>query len=284
MKRAALLLLALTGGSTLLTAGCGSYSPLDSHYNLGVEYYDDGRLPDAIREYRLALEDQPGNVRAHFNLAVCYHDQGKKDDAAAEYGEVLKLDPVNAKALVSLASIRADEKKDGEAKDLLEKAVAADRHSGFPSSSLGAFHERRGDLDRAMEAYKASVAVEPDHAPGHAGIARILAKRGSFQDAAAEYELALATDGSDIAVLLAASEAREQLGEIKAATMLLERAMIYVKTRAALWIRLARYYEIQDRPEDAVAALWEARGLEPANVDVGPRLKALYTKLAAKER
>jgi tetratricopeptide (TPR) repeat protein len=276
VRRAVLLLLALSS--------CSTYSPLDSHYNRGVEFYDDGRLPDAIREYQLALQDNPENLRAHYNLAVCFHDQGKKDDAAAEYGEVLRLDPANARALVSLASIRADEKKDAEAKELLEKAVAADKHSAFPSSSLGAYYERRGDLDRAMEAYKASVAVEPDHAPGHCGIARILSKRGAFEDAAAEYELALASDGSDIAVLLAASEAREKTGEIKAAMLLLERALIHVKDRPALWIRLARYYEVQERLEDAVAALWEARGLDPANVDVGPRLKALYAKLGAKER
>lgn len=276
MKRAALLLLALTG--------CGTYSPLDSHYNLGVEYYDDGRLADAIREYKLAIEDQPNNARAHFNLGVCFHDQGKKDDASAEYLEVLRLDPDNAKAMVSLASIRADEKKDAEAVDLLRKAAAADRHSGFPQSSLGAYYERKGDLDRALEAYKASVKIEPDHAPGHAGIARILTKRGAFQDAAAEYDLALASDGSDVAVLIAASEAREKLGEIKEAMLLLERALIYVKDKPALWIRLSRYYEAQERFEDAVAALWEARAVEPANPDVGPRIKALYLKLAAKER
>ncbi len=85
-------------------------------------------------------------------------------------------------------------------------------------------------------------------------------------------------------MLIAASEAREKLGEIKPAMLLLERALIHVKDRAPLWIRLARYYEAQERFEDAVAALWEARAVEPANPDVGPRLKALYLKLAAKER
>jgi tetratricopeptide (TPR) repeat protein len=110
MKGAALqglLLVACT--STLLSAGCSSYSPLDSHYNRGVEFYDDGKLPDAIREYRMAIEDNPANVRAHYNLAVCYHDQGKRAEAAAEYDAVLRLDPANARAMVSLASLKADE-------------------------------------------------------------------------------------------------------------------------------------------------------------------------------
>ncbi|HZE98899.1 MAG TPA: tetratricopeptide repeat protein [Planctomycetota bacterium] len=276
MKRPALLLLCL--------AGCGTYTPLDSHYNKGVEFYDDGKLPDAIREYRMAIQDTPSNVRARYNLAVCYHDQGKKDDAAAEYAEVLKLDPDNARALVSLASIRADERKDAEALELLEKAAGADRHSGFPRSCLGAYYERKGEPEKAMEAYQASVAVEPGHAPGHAGIARILAKRGGFADAAEEYDKAVAADGDDVATLIGASEAQEKIGDVKKAMLLLERALVHVKDRAPLWIRLAKYYEVEDRLEDAVAALWEARGVEPANPEVGPRLKALYAKLGAKER
>src|SRR5262249_2528794 len=170
----------------LFLAGCGTYTPLDSHYNRGVEFYDGGKLPDAIREYRMAIEDNRSNLRAHFNLAVCYHDQGKREDAVAEYNEVLRLDPANARALVSLASLLQAEGTAPDARALLERAGSADRHSGFPMSSLGAYHERKGDLDQALEAYKASVAIEPKHASGHAGIGRILSKRGSYQDAALE--------------------------------------------------------------------------------------------------
>ena len=56
MRRAALVL--------VLAAGCSTYSPLDSHYNRGVEFYDQGKLADAIREYRLAIEDNPESYRA----------------------------------------------------------------------------------------------------------------------------------------------------------------------------------------------------------------------------
>ena len=39
-----------------------------------------------------------------------------------------------------------------------------------------------------------------------------------------------------------------------------------------------------DLLEDAVASLWEARGIDPKNAAVGPRLKSLYEKLSAQER
>jgi tetratricopeptide (TPR) repeat protein len=167
---------------------------------------------------------------------------------------------------------------------MLEKAAAADPHSAFPRAALGAYYERKGDADRALLAYRAAVGIEADSAAGHAGIARILSRKGSFQDAVAEYELALKADGSDVAVLIAGSEAHEKVGDLKAAMLLLERALVHVKDRPALWVRLARLYEGQGRLEDAVAALWEARAIEPANAEAGPRLKALYEKLAARER
>jgi tetratricopeptide (TPR) repeat protein len=175
----------------------------------------------------------------------------------------MKLDPGNARARVSLASIRADEGKDAEALRLLEEAGQADRYSAFPKESLGAYLERRGDLDRALEAYRAGAEIDQASAASHAGIARILARRGAYQDAVAEYDKAVAAHSSDIATLIAASEAHEKVGDLKKAMLLLERALVHVKDRPALWIRLARLYESQGRLEDAVAA--SERAIQPSN-------------------
>ncbi len=271
MRRAGLLL--------VLLAGCGTYSPLDSHYNRGVEYYDQGRLADAIREYRMALDDEPGHVRARFNLAVCFHDQGKAEDAEREYRKVLELQPENARALVSLAALRPEE----EARGLLERACRADPHSGFPRSSLAAWHERRGETELALAEYRASVAVEPAHATGHGGVARILDRQGDLEGAAAAWARALESDPDDVASLAGASATLERKGDAPAAMLRLERALVHVPDRADLWLRLGALYEALGRLEDAVAALWQARAADPSS-PVGPRLKALYGKLEARER
>ena len=49
-------------------------------------------------------------------------------------------------------------------------------------------------------------------------------------------------------------------------------------------MRLAALYESLGRLEDAVAALWKARSIDPRTKPIGPRLRALYEKLAEKER
>lgn len=272
------------GLTLVLLAGCGSYTPIDSHYNKGVEFYDQKRLPEAIQEYKLAVDDDPKNYRAHFNLAVCYHDDGKIEEALREYERVLELHPQNARAMVNVASIRGSEGKESEALALLEKAVQVDPDSGFPRSSLGAYYERKGDLDRALAEYRASVKIEPGHVTGHYRIGLLLAKREDFRGAGAAFDAALASDPDDVATLVAASDAHERGGEAKAAMLLLERALVHVPDRGDHWLKLAGLYEVQGRLEDAVAALWEARATKAPAATVGPKLKALYEKLAAQER
>ena len=69
MKRAVLLF--------VLLAGCGSYTPLDTHYNKGVEFYDQGRLQDAIRDRRLATPEAILDVAIQFAWGLHYaHEQG----------------------------------------------------------------------------------------------------------------------------------------------------------------------------------------------------------------
>ncbi|HYE97640.1 MAG TPA: tetratricopeptide repeat protein, partial [Planctomycetota bacterium] len=145
----------------LTAVGCGTYSPLDSPYNRGVEYYDQGRLVEAVEAYRQAVDDDPGDVRAHFNLGVAYHDLGRLEEAEAAYARVLDLRPRNARARINLASLRLDQQRPDEAKALLEEAAGLDGDTALPHVALGAFHERRGDATAALSAYLRGVDADP---------------------------------------------------------------------------------------------------------------------------
>jgi tetratricopeptide (TPR) repeat protein len=247
-----------------LLAACSTYSPLDSHYNRGVEFYDRGDRAEAIREYTLAIEDDPEHYRAHYNLAVCLQDLGKLDEA-----------------LVNLAALRLEQGREAEALPLLERAARSDPDSGFPRSSLGSYHERKGDLARAEAEYRASVALEPAHVAGHHRLGLLLARRGDLEGAVAEFDAALDSHPDDLATLLASSEARERKGDSRGALLHLERALERARDRADLWVRLAALYEAEGRLEDAMAALWEARAV---GADVKQRLASLHSRLAGRER
>ncbi len=55
------------------------------HFNLGGAYYGKGRVADAEREFRLALERDPGHARAHWFRGLCLEALGRLGEALEEF-------------------------------------------------------------------------------------------------------------------------------------------------------------------------------------------------------
>jgi tetratricopeptide (TPR) repeat protein len=70
--------------------------------NLGLALAGQGKLDEAIAEYRHAIELDPKNGDPHNNLGLTLKDQGKLDDAIAEYHHAIELNPKNENAHAAL--------------------------------------------------------------------------------------------------------------------------------------------------------------------------------------
>ncbi len=66
---------------------------LIAHYNLGCALLDEGRLDEAIIQYRTALKLKPDYAVAHNGLGSALFQKGRLDEALAEYQTTLQLDP-----------------------------------------------------------------------------------------------------------------------------------------------------------------------------------------------
>lgn len=62
----------------------------EPHYELGVLYQDEERIPEAISEMKRAVKIDPDFFPAHYRLAVLYKRAGKQADAAKE-GEMVRV-------------------------------------------------------------------------------------------------------------------------------------------------------------------------------------------------
>ena len=67
------------------------------HCNLGAAFYDQGRLQDAIAEFRMSLAIRD-TERARTWLGLALADSGRPEEALAEYGAALALNPDSAEA------------------------------------------------------------------------------------------------------------------------------------------------------------------------------------------
>ena len=73
-----------------------------AHSNLGEALSQQGKLDEAIAEYRTAIRLQPDLAVAHYNLGNALKDQGKLDEAIAEYRTAIRLQPDYAEAHCNL--------------------------------------------------------------------------------------------------------------------------------------------------------------------------------------
>ena len=62
------------------------------HNYLGEAYQQQGRLDDAVAEYRTAIRLKPDLVFTPLQLGVAYRTQGHLDDAIREYQAAIKLE------------------------------------------------------------------------------------------------------------------------------------------------------------------------------------------------
>ena len=71
---------------------------VDAPNNLGVAPRDQGKLDDAVAESRRTIEIDPKDADVHNNLGGALADQGKLDDVIIEYRRVIEIDPKNENA------------------------------------------------------------------------------------------------------------------------------------------------------------------------------------------
>ncbi|MGH6785876.1 MAG: putative 2OG-Fe(II) oxygenase [Novosphingobium sp.] len=146
---------------------------------------DLGRFDEAERAYRHAIAARPDLVDAQVALATLLPQLGRPDEALDGFRDALARAPQTGALWV--AAMQAAQGH-GDHPQLLAFADAAEArfgpdtlvttHAAIALSALGRDAEAYARLDRALDA-------EPDFAPGHAAMARILLRLGEPAQAAA---------------------------------------------------------------------------------------------------
>ncbi len=82
--------------SFVLLSACGGVDKMEEaekHFKLGVQYFEERQLEEALKELRQAIELNPQHAGGRYHLGGLYHLVKAYSQAIKEYEEVMRIDP-----------------------------------------------------------------------------------------------------------------------------------------------------------------------------------------------
>jgi tetratricopeptide (TPR) repeat protein len=201
-----------------------------AHYNLGLAFRQKGLYDEALREFRLAIEngedrllvrqaeaemllmrgaghqaaslyeqltnEEPSSPKLWNELGASFHQQGQLEEAERAYRHSLDIDPDYALAWNNLAVVRNHRGDPHEAESAFRAALAHGRALGDVWRNLGLMLARSHRLEHSLEAYRRALETDPALAVAHAGYGIALMEAGRPGEAKAALVHAVECDPS----------------------------------------------------------------------------------------
>ncbi len=98
---------------------------IDARNNLASTFMHHDRFENALMHYDVLLQKEPDNVEYHYNSGVAQMALGHLNEAIGHFEHILRLNETHFPALNNLAAIYIRLNDKPKARDMLEKAVAA---------------------------------------------------------------------------------------------------------------------------------------------------------------
>jgi len=157
------------------------YTPLSfiQHNNLGMAYANTGRLDEAIREYRRAIEISDSYPQVHSNLANTLKSRGQISEAIKEYERALALSPAFPIPYSNLLAIYIEEKNKTKAHEILKRMQS---ELGVNENTLylaGVTYYEFKDYGRAIESFRNILKINPSNVDIRILIDEVKAKKAA---------------------------------------------------------------------------------------------------------
>ena len=161
------------------------------HQLAGEVYEAQNNYDQAIREYSLALQDNPRLPQMHYRIGQLYLHQGSEEvdeKAMNEFRQEKAINPDSAVSDLAMADIEMHRHNLDKAKPLYEEAARLDPSLVEAEVGLARIMLEEHQLDAAVKQLLAVVAVHPDEAQAHYDL--MLAYRGQRKMPQAAAEMA----------------------------------------------------------------------------------------------
>jgi len=162
-----------------------------AHNSLGAALEEQGRLDEAISNFREALQIKPDGTQAYYNMGVALEKQGKYDDSLKYLSEAVRFKPDFVNALYNLGiALKRRGDIQGAAK-YFSQAVRLRPDFTDAHNNLGTALSLMGKNDEAIRHYHESIRLRPDYAEAYNNLGTALKSQGKYESAMQSYQKAL---------------------------------------------------------------------------------------------
>jgi len=160
--------------------------------NLAFDFMEKNQLPEAIEQWRKALEIDPDDAAAHFSLAASLSGLNREREAVEEYRKACALDPHHAGWFNHLAVSLALTGNRDAAVESWRKSLALDPSNAEVEMQMGAVLVEKGQVQDGLEHLRKAAEMAPAVAETHNALGWELAKAGRMDEAVEQLQKAVA--------------------------------------------------------------------------------------------
>ena len=169
-----------------------------------------GRYDEAVREFRRAVEMEPGNPTHLLHLAMALRELGDTPEVVRVYREVLRLSPKHERAHLALAELLANQGDDREAGRHFRQALESNPNLRTATLGLAKTLQRLDQHGEALVYYQETLRMDPSNPEARLGRVFASIKLGRYAEARSALE-------EDVAVLPEQPAFRHALARLLAA-------------------------------------------------------------------
>ena len=231
--------------------------------NLGNVLQAQGRLQEAVDNYREAVKLKPDYAEAYNNLGDALHGLRRLDEAEAAYREAIRLMPSLAGAYYNLGNALQESGRFEAAVAQYQEALRLEPDMPEAQGNMGAALEKLGRIEEALEHYRQAVRLRPGYAIAVRNLGNALVRLGRFQEGEAQYREAIRLRPDFVDAYVNLGSALQAQGRPDEAAAQYEAALRVDPNSAAGWFHLGLVRQHLGLKDEAVACFREVVRLAP---------------------
>jgi tetratricopeptide (TPR) repeat protein len=240
---------------------------ISQQFQTALQYYEEGKLDDAVVVCREILSIQPNYPDAVHLLGVLYYQFKDYTRAVSYIEKALQLDPNDFYASFLLGTLSQEQGNIEKAANWFQKTIELNPSFADAHYNLAIILEKTDQLEKALISYKESLALNPNLADVHNNLGNLLLKLKRFDEAVPYLVKALQLNPGYVLALNNMGMALKGQGHLDEAILHFRKAIELDPSFADAYCNLAIVLKEKDRADEAITLFQKAIELKPAFAD-----------------